>query len=102
MNCTCAGISGEHSSRSCVHTQFQSASAEIAYQFGKKGDWAYDALENILTCAIAFYLALHGKLPTKRSSIIQPLAMDFPKDKKVLEMDTKVYVFGRNFRPLRN
>lgn len=41
------------------------------YQFGKKGDWAYDALENILTCAIAFCpisTALHGKLPTKRAA----------------------------------
>lgn len=36
------------------------------------------------------------EVTNKAGSIIRPLVMDFPKDKKVLDMDTE-YMFGRSF-----
>ena len=54
---------------------------------------------NIPICVIAYYLiyiVLLWEVTNKAGSIIRPLVMDFPKDKKVLDMDTE-YMFGRSF-----
>ena len=69
------------------------------YQFGKKGDWAYDALEkytHLRYRLLPYLYSTSWEVTNKAGSIIRPLMMDFPKDKKVLEMDTE-YMFGRNF-----
>ena len=69
------------------------------YQFGDKGDWAYDALEkytHLRYRLLPYLYSTTWEVTNKAGSIIRPLVMDFPKDKKVLDMDTE-YMFGRSF-----
>ena len=69
------------------------------YQFGKKGDWSYDALEkytHLRYRLLPYIYSTSWEVTSKAGSIMRPLMMDFPKDKKVLDMDTE-YMFGRNF-----
>lgn len=69
------------------------------YQFGKKGDWAYDALEkytHLRYRLLPYLYSTTWEVTDKSGSIIRPLMMDFPQDKKVLDMDTE-YMFGHSF-----
>lgn len=69
------------------------------YQFGKKGDWAYDALEkytHLRYRLLPYLYSTTWEVTDKAGSIIRPLMMDFPKDRKVLDMDTE-YMFGHSF-----
>ena len=69
------------------------------YQFGQKGDWAYDALEkytHLRYRLLPYLYSTSWEVTSKAGSFIRPLMMDFPKDPKVLDMDTE-YMFGHNF-----
>lgn len=69
------------------------------YQFGKKGDWAYDAIEkytHLRYRLLPYLYSTTWEVTDKAGSIIRPLMMDFAADKKVLSMDTE-YMFGRSF-----
>lgn len=69
------------------------------YQFGKKGDWAYDAIEkytHLRYRLLPYLYSTTWEVTNKAGSIIRPLMMDFGEDKQVLDMDTE-YLFGRSF-----
>ena len=69
------------------------------YQFGKKGDWAYDALEkytHLRYRLLPYLYSMSWEVTDKAGSMIRPLMMDFPEDRKVLDMDSE-YMFGHNF-----
>lgn len=69
------------------------------YQFGKKGDWAYDAIEkNIrLRYSLIPYLYSTAWLVTSESaSILYALPLIFPEDKAVRNI-TDEFMFGNSF-----
>lgn len=69
------------------------------YQFGKKGDWAYDAIEkytHLRYKLLPYLYSTTWEVTYKAGSIIRPLVMDFSGDKNVLDMDTE-YMFGHSF-----
>jgi alpha-D-xyloside xylohydrolase len=66
------------------------------YQFGKKGDWAYDVQEEFINLryrllpyiySSAWQVSAHSKL------MMRALAMDFPHDKAVFNINNE-YMFG--------
>ena len=69
------------------------------YQFGKKGDWAYDALERATRLRyrlLPYIYSTTWEVTSKAGTILRPLMMDFADDKKVLDMGNE-YMFGRSF-----
>lgn len=69
------------------------------YQFGKKGDWAYDAIEKFTHLRYRLLPYLYSttwEVTSRSGSIIRPLVMDFASDKKVLNLGSE-YMFGRSF-----
>lgn len=69
------------------------------YQFGEKGDWAYDAIErytHLRYRLLPYLYSTTWEVTHNAGSIIRPLVMDFASDKKVLDLDTE-YMFGRSF-----
>ena len=69
------------------------------YQFGKKGDWAYDALEKYTHMRyrlLPYIYSTAWNVTHHAGSIIRPLMMDFANDRKVLEVDNE-YMFGKSF-----
>ena len=69
------------------------------FQFGKKGDWAYDAIEkytHLRYKLLPYLYSTTWEVTNNAGSIIRPLMMDFAHDEKVLDMDTE-YMFGRSF-----
>lgn len=68
------------------------------YQFGKKGDWTYDALEKFtkLRYRLPPYIySTTWDVTHNAGSIIRPLMMDFNEDKKVYGIGDE-YMFGRS------
>lgn len=68
------------------------------YQFGKKGDWAYDAIEkyiNLRYRLLPYIYSTAWEVTSKSSSMMRALMMDFPQDKKALDLDTE-YMFGKS------
>ena len=69
------------------------------YQFGKKGDWAYDALEKYTKLRYRLLPYLYSttwEVTDKAGSILRPLVMDFAADKNVHRIANQ-HMFGRNF-----
>ena len=69
------------------------------YQFGKKGYWAYDAIEKYTRLRYRLLPYLYStawEVTSGSGSIIRPLVMDFAGDSRVLELGSE-YMFGRSF-----
>lgn len=69
------------------------------FQFGKKGDWAYDAIEkytHLRYKLLPYIYSTTWDVTENEGSIMRPLIMDFRHDRNVLDMDTE-YMFGKSF-----
>lgn len=67
------------------------------YKFGKEGDWAYDAQKKFIELRyrlLPYIYSLSGEVVQQEGSIMRPFVMDFPKDRKAIEVDNE-YMFGR-------
>lgn len=68
------------------------------YQFGKKGDWAYDAIEKYIKLRyrlLPYIYSTSWEVTNNAGSFMRHLSMDFQNDKKVYNMDDQ-FLFGRN------
>lgn len=69
------------------------------YQFGKKGDKAYDAIEKFINLRyrlLPYVYAASWDVTANQSSMMRALVMDFPKDKDALNINDQ-YMFGKSF-----
>jgi alpha-D-xyloside xylohydrolase len=68
------------------------------YQFGKKGDWAYDAIEKFINLRyrlLPYIYSTSWDVTANASTMMRALVMDFAKDKKVQDIDNE-YLFGKS------
>jgi alpha-D-xyloside xylohydrolase len=68
------------------------------WQFGKKGDKVYDAVEkyiNIRYHLLPYIYSTSWDVTTNQSSMMRALVMDFPKDKNALDINDE-YMFGKS------
>jgi alpha-D-xyloside xylohydrolase len=68
------------------------------YQFGAKGDWAYDAIEKFINLRYRFLPYNYSntwQVTSHAGTMMRALVMDFPTDKKVLNIDNE-YLFGKS------
>lgn len=68
------------------------------YQFGKKGEKIYDAIEKYIKLRYSFLPYIYSEswdVTKNRSSMMRALMMDFPNDKKALDIDDS-YMFGKS------
>ncbi len=68
------------------------------YQFGKKGEPIYDAIEkaiNLRYSLLPYIYATAWQVTKSQSSFMRALVMDFPSDKKVWNMNNE-YMFGKS------
>ncbi|MCK9159205.1 MAG: DUF5110 domain-containing protein [Bacteroidaceae bacterium] len=68
------------------------------YQFGKKGDWAFDAQEKFIKLRYRFLPYIYTEawnITHHSSSLFRQLMMDFIHDKKVYNIDDE-YMFGHS------
>lgn len=68
------------------------------YQFGKKGDKAYDAIEkyiNLRYRLLPYIYSTSWDVTANHSSMMRALVMDFAKDKKALDINDE-FMFGRS------
>ncbi len=68
------------------------------YQFGKKGDKVYDAIEkfiNVRYSLLPYIYSTSWDVTTNQSSMMRALMMDFPKDKQALDINDQ-YMFGKS------
>jgi alpha-D-xyloside xylohydrolase len=68
------------------------------WQFGEKGDWAYDAIEKYIRLRyrlLPYHYSLSWEVTAGSGSIMRPLVMDFPDDKTVWDMGGE-YLYGRS------
>lgn len=68
------------------------------YQFGAKGDWAYDAIEKFIKLRyrlLPYIYSTSWDVTMNRSSMMRALVMDFPGDEKALDIDNE-YMFGKS------
>jgi alpha-D-xyloside xylohydrolase len=66
------------------------------YQFGKKGDWAYDAIEKVINLRYSLLPYIYStawNVTSKGSTFMRPLAMDFHGDANVYD-NNATYMFG--------
>jgi len=69
------------------------------YQFGKKGDRIYDAIEKSIKLRYSLLPYIYSAawdVTSNRSSMMRALAMDFPSDTKALDINDQ-YMFGKSF-----
>ena len=69
------------------------------YQFGKKGEPVYDALEkyiNLRYSLLPYIYSEAWQITNQQSSLMRALVMDFPNDEKVLDLNDQ-YMFGHSF-----
>lgn len=69
------------------------------YQFGKPGEWAFDALKkytHLRYRLLPYLYSTAWDVTDRAGTILRPLMMDFGKDKKVLELGNE-HMFGRSF-----
>jgi alpha-D-xyloside xylohydrolase len=69
------------------------------YQFGKRGDWAFDAQEKFINLRYRLlpYIYSNAWSVTSRSEpMMRALVMDFPADRRVLDINNQ-YMFGKAF-----
>src|SRR4249919_3220194 len=68
------------------------------YQFGKKGDKAYDAIEkyiNLRYRLLPYIYSTSWDVTANQSSMMRALMMDFPNDKNALDLNDE-YMFGKS------
>ena len=68
------------------------------YQFGKKGDKIYDAIEkaiNLRYCMLPYIYSASWDVTANQSTMMRALVMDFPNDKKSLDINDE-YMFGKS------
>jgi alpha-D-xyloside xylohydrolase len=68
------------------------------YQFGKKGDKVYDAIEkaiNLRYSLLPYIYSTSWDVTSNQSSMMRALVMDFPKDRKALDINDE-YMFGKS------
>jgi alpha-D-xyloside xylohydrolase len=68
------------------------------YQFGKKGEKVYDAIEKYINLRYRFLPYIYSAswdVTANQSSMMRALMMDFPKDKNVLNINDQ-FMFGRS------
>jgi alpha-D-xyloside xylohydrolase len=69
------------------------------FQFGKKGDWAYDAQEKFINLRyrlLPYNYSTAWQVTAHQSTMMRALMMDFPKDEKVYDINNE-YLFGKSF-----
>lgn len=69
------------------------------YHFGKKGDKIYDAIDkyiNLRYRLLPYIYSTSWDVTANQSSMMRALVMDFPNDKKVLNINNE-YMFGKAF-----
>ncbi|HZX73216.1 MAG TPA: TIM-barrel domain-containing protein, partial [Cyclobacteriaceae bacterium] len=67
------------------------------YQFGKKGDKVYDAVEKFINLRyqlLPYIYSASWDVTANQSSMMRALVMDFPKDKNALDLNDQ-YMFGK-------
>ncbi|KAA6303056.1 MAG: Alpha-xylosidase BoGH31A [Candidatus Ordinivivax streblomastigis] len=68
------------------------------WQFGQKGDWAYDAIEKYIQLRyslLPYNYSLSWDVTAHAGSVLRMLSMDFPQDKNVWDMGTE-YLYGKS------
>ena len=68
------------------------------YQFGKKGDKVYDAIEkaiNLRYSLLPYIYSASWDVTANQSTMMRALVMDFPEDKQVLNINDQ-YMFGKS------
>lgn len=68
------------------------------YQFGKKGDKVYDAIEkyiNLRYSLLPYIYSASWDVTTNQSSMMRALVMDFAQDKQALDINDE-YMFGKS------
>jgi alpha-D-xyloside xylohydrolase len=68
------------------------------YQFGKKGDKAYDAIEKYIRLRyslLPYIYSLSWDVTANQSSMMRALVMDFPKDKNALDINDQ-FMLGKS------
>ncbi len=68
------------------------------YQFGKKGEPAFDAIEKFIRLRYNFLPYIYSTswdVTAKHSSMMRALMMDFPKDQNALDIDDQ-FMFGKS------
>lgn len=68
------------------------------YQFGKKGDKIYDAIEGAITLRyrlLPYIYSTSWDVTANQSTMMRALVMDFADDKKALEINNQ-YMFGKS------
>lgn len=69
------------------------------YQFGKKGEPVYDAIEKMIRLRyslLPYIYSTSWEVTHRQSTFMRALFMDFPKDKKTWDMNNE-YMFGKAF-----
>lgn len=68
------------------------------YQFGDRGDWAFDAQEEMINLRyrlLPYIYSTSWQVTSTGGSFIRALFMDFPEDSSVHDMDNE-YLFGKS------
>ena len=68
------------------------------YNFGKAGDWSYDAIEKYINLRYQLLPYIYSSawgVTSRSESFMRALVLDFPTDKKVQDM-TDEYMFGKS------
>ena len=68
------------------------------YKFGKPGEWAFDVQKDFIKLRyrlLPYIYSLNGEVTQRQGSIMRPFVMDFPKDRKALQLDNE-YMFGHS------
>jgi alpha-D-xyloside xylohydrolase len=69
------------------------------YNFGRKGDWAYDVQEKFIDLRyrlLPYIYSTSWDVTANASTMMRALAMDFAGDKKAWDIDNE-YLFGKSF-----
>ncbi|WP_159523603.1 glycoside hydrolase family 31 protein [Sunxiuqinia indica] len=68
------------------------------YQFGQKGDWAYDAIDKFINLRyrlLPYTYSTSWDVTANSGSMMRALMMDFPNDKKAINLNNE-YLFGKS------
>ena len=68
------------------------------YQFGKEGDWAYDAMKRYIELRyrlLPYIYSMAGDVVQRSGSMMRPLIMDFAHDSRAIRLNDE-YLFGRS------
>lgn len=68
------------------------------YNFGEPGDWAFDAQKKAVELRyrlLPYIYSLAGDVVQRSGTMMRPLVMDFPSDRKAISLDDQ-YMFGKS------